>query len=189
MKDLGVDVIEIALVLFVQAPPVLLVSFYLHLCIVLAYFGSVRKFGKILLHELGEVLMLLLPLCILLHLQTKHPFLLLHFLLIHCNQVCKFLRVVDLRLRRIDDVFVVVLLVVLGMRQIVFFVLSLWVSCFGVEMEWFGFGWMESLLFLSELLLYPLLFCLVIRDFFDVELIGLLGLLFFGFWGRIFLGN
>ena len=85
MQDLGVDAVEIALVLFVQASPVLLMPFYLHLRIILTNFGSIRKFRKILLHKLGKVLVLPLSLRILLHLQTKHPFLLLHFLLIDRN--------------------------------------------------------------------------------------------------------
>ena len=85
MEYFGVDVVEIALVLFVQAPPVLLMSFDLHLCVIFAYFGSIGKFRKILLHELGEVLMLLLSLRILLHLQTKLPLLLFHFLLVYSN--------------------------------------------------------------------------------------------------------
>lgn len=189
MEYFRVYVVEITLVLFVQAPPVLLMPFNLHFCIIFAYFSRIRKFREIFLHELGEVLMLPLSLGILMHLQTKHPFLLLYFLLIYRNQVCKFLCVVDLWLRRIDDVFVVVLFVVLGMRQVILFVLSLWVSCFCVKMEWLRLSWMKYLLFLSELLLYPLLFCLVIGDFFDVKLIGLHAILLFGFWGEIILGN
>lgn len=51
LQDLGIDIVEIAFVLFVQTSPVLLVPFYLHLSIVLTNLSSIRKLGKILLHE------------------------------------------------------------------------------------------------------------------------------------------
>lgn len=82
LEYLGVDAVEVALVLPVQAPPVLLVPFDLQLRFVFANLGSVGKSGEILPHELGEVLVLPLPLSVLLRLRAELPLLLLRFPLI-----------------------------------------------------------------------------------------------------------
>lgn len=163
--------------------------FYLHLSIVLADLSSIGQFGKILLHKFREVLMLPLSLSILLLLQTKHPFLLFNSLLIRRDRISKFLCVIDLWFRRIDDVFVIVIFIIFRMLQVIFHMLFLWMSCISVEMEWLWLSWAEFLLFLPELLLYPFLLCFEVGDLLDVKLIILFCLLPFGFRRRIFLGN